>query len=54
MCFTKLNQYKSLILLLVKHTESHGVRSEYGMDMEHVGIVTVGNLSSLKNRRSVF
>ena len=40
--FTKLNQYESLILPLVKYLESHGVRIEYGMDVKNVIIETVG------------
>ena len=40
--FTKLNQYESLILPLVRYLESHGVRIEYGMDVKNVIIETVG------------
>ena len=40
--FTKLNQYESLILPLVKYLEAHGVRIEYGMDVKNVIIETVG------------
>ena len=41
--FTKLNQYESLIMPLVKYLESHGVRIEYGMDVKNVIIETVGD-----------
>lgn len=41
--FTKLNQYESLIMPLVKYLESHGVKIEYGMDVKNVIIETVGN-----------
>ena len=41
--FTKLNQYESLIMPLVKYLESHGVQIEYGMDVKNVVIETVGD-----------
>ena len=40
--FTKLNQYESLIMPLVKYLESRGVRIEYGMDVKNVIIENVG------------
>ncbi len=46
--FTKLNQYESLILPLVKYLESHGVRIEYGMDVQNVVFESVGGKKTAK------
>ena len=46
--FTKLNQYESLILPLVKYLESHGVRIEYGMDVQNVVFGSVGGKKTAK------
>ena len=46
--FTKLNQYESLILPLVKYLESHGVRIEYGMDVQNVVFESVGGQKTAK------
>jgi oleate hydratase len=34
--FTKYNQYESMILPLMKYLESHGVQTEYGIDVQNV------------------
>ena len=34
--FTKYNQYESIILLLQKYLENHGVKIEYGINVKNV------------------
>jgi oleate hydratase len=34
--FTKYNQYESMILPLMKYLEGHGVKTEYGIDVQNV------------------
>ena len=41
--FTKYNQYESMILPLVKYLEAHGVKIEYGMDVQNVIIDKAGD-----------
>lgn len=48
--FTKLNQFESLIMPLVKYLEAHGVRIEYGIDVKNV---IIENMNGEKLARQI-
>ena len=46
--FTKYNQYESIILLLQKYLENHGVKIEYGINVKNVIIENQNDRKSAK------
>lgn len=48
LCFTKYNQYESIILLLQKYLENHGVKIEYGINVKNVIIENQNDRKSAK------